>query len=266
MIEIRRHTGVTEWRFSSLGSRVAGYGASAFLTDDGVLIDTGIPACGAEFESLLDTSSVRGAIITHHHEDHAGNVERLADRGVPIWIAADTRPFLASVERIGAYRRFTWHSMPRLRSPVVPYDTGDVTVLPTPGHCADHHAVWHAATRTLFSGDLFLGVAVRIAHHAEDPWAMIDSLERMAALEPARMFCAHRGLVTEPAGALLAKAEWIRRMIDTLQQRIDAGDSDHTILRTVLGGESVAGWASGGEYSSRNLVRRVRERRPARPA
>jgi len=265
MIEMRRHTGVTEWRFSSLGSRVAGYGVSAFLTDDGVLIDTGIPACGTAFESLLDAASVRGAIITHHHEDHAGNVERVADRGVPIWIAEDTRPLLASVERIGAYRRLTWHSMPRLRSPVVPYDTGDVTVLPTPGHCADHHAVWHAATRTLFSGDLFLGVAVRIAHHAEDPWALIDSLERMAALEPARMFCAHRGLVTAPVGALRAKAEWIRRMIDRLQQRIDAGDSDATILRTVLGGESVAGWASRGEYSRRNLVRLVRTRQAARP-
>jgi len=264
MIEIRHHAGITEWRFSSLGSRLAGYGASAFLTDDGVLIDTGIPACGAALERLLDRTSLRGAVITHHHEDHAGNVERVARRGVPLWIAEETLPLLASVERIGAYRRLTWQSMPHLRSTVVPFDTGDLTVLPTPGHCADHHAVWHAASRTLFSGDLFLGVAVRVAHHREDPWAMIDSLERIAALEPARMFCAHRGLVTEPAGALLAKAQWIRRMIDTLQARIGAGESDATILRTVLGGESVAGWASRGEYSRRNLVRLVRERQAAR--
>lgn len=266
MIEIHRHADVTEWRFSSLGSRVAGYGVSAFLTDDGVLIDTGIPACGAALEALLDTTAVRGAIITHHHEDHAGNVERVARRGVPIWIAEETRPLLACVERIGAYRRLTWHSMPQLRSPVVPYDSGDLTMLPTPGHCADHHAVWHAGSRTLFSGDLFLGVAVRIAHHRENPWALIDSLERMAALEPARMFCAHRGLVPEPAGALRAKAEWIRRMLDTVQRRIDAGESDSTIVRAVLGGESVAGWASAGEYSRRNLVRLVRERQTARSA
>lgn len=265
MIRTHRHPGVTEWRFSSLGSRLAGYSASAFLTDDGVLIDTGIPACGAELTALLATTVVQGAIVTHHHEDHAGNVERVASRGVPIWIADSTRPLLTAVAPIGAYRRVTWHAMPRLRSPVVPYDTGDLTVLPAPGHCADHHVVWHAASRTVFTGDLFLGVAVRIAHHAEDPWAMIDSLERVAALEPVRLFCAHRGLVPDAAGALRAKADWIRRMIDRLQQRIDAGESDAAILRTVLGGESVTGWASGGEYSRRNLVRLVRERQ-ARPA
>ena len=266
MIQIYRYPGVTEWRFTSFGSRLAGYMARAFLTDDGVLIDTGIPACGTALESMLDASGVRGAIITHHHEDHAGNVERLARRGVPLWIAPDTLPRLTSVKRIGAYRRLTWRSMPRLQSAVMPFDTGDLRTLPSPGHCADHHAVWHAPSRTLFSGDLFLGVAVRIAHHREDPWAMIDSLERMADLEPARMFCAHRGLVPEPVGALRAKAAWIRRTIDELERQIAAGRSDDAILRAVLGGESLAGWASAGEYSRRNFVRLVRERQASRPA
>ncbi len=258
MFDTRRHDGVTEWRFSSLGSRLAGYAASTFLTADDILIDTGIPAARREFARLLRGSRVRGVIVTHHHEDHAGNVELVAARGLPLWIAPATQPLLQDVAPIGAYRRVTWTAMTPLTSLVRPFDPGSLEVLPAPGHCADHHVVWDAASRTLFAGDLFLGVAVRVAHHDEDLWDSIESLERIAALEPERMFCAHRGLVPDAAAALRAKAEWTRRMIDTVQTEIAHGRSDDAILRTVLGGESVTGWASAGEYSRRNFIDLVR--------
>ena len=116
MIDVIAHGGVTEWRFATRLSRLAGYAASAFLTDDGLLVDTGIPACGAAFERLLDAVDVRGVVITHHHEDHAGNVERVARRGIPTWIAPATRPLVTTVERLRAYRRLTWTPMPPLTS------------------------------------------------------------------------------------------------------------------------------------------------------
>jgi hypothetical protein len=47
-------------------------------------------------------------------------------------------------------------------------------------------------------------------------------------------------------------------MIDTVQTEIAHGRSDDAILRTVLGGESVTGWASAGEYSRRNFIDLVR--------
>lgn len=260
MVDVRRHDGVTEWRFSTLMSRLTGYTASAFLTDDGILVDTGIPACAREFSALLDAHPVRAVVITHHHEDHAGNVELVAARGIPIWMPAATVPLVTTVERIRAYRRYTWTPMRPLTTRVQPLTLAPLVAIATPGHCADHHAVFDPGTRTLFSGDLFLGVAVRIAHHDEDPWALIDSLERAAALEPQRMFDAHRGLVENAASALRAKAKWHRALITTLSERIEAGDTDEQLLRDVLGGESVTGFASGGEYSRRNLVRIVRAR------
>jgi glyoxylase-like metal-dependent hydrolase (beta-lactamase superfamily II) len=162
------------------------------------------------------------------------------------------------VDPIGAYRKVTWNTMTPLTSAVTPFDLSPLQAVATPGHAADHHVLWDAATRTLFSGDLFLGVAVRIAHHDEDLWASIDSLERAAALDPARMFCAHRGLVPDAASALRAKAAWMREMIETVRAAISAGKSDDAIVRTVMGGESLTGWASAGEYSRRSFVRLVR--------
>ncbi len=260
MIEIIAHDGVTQWRTASFLSRRFGYSASLFLTADGVLVDTGIPVVARELSALLDRNPVRGVVVTHHHEDHAGNVELLARRGLPIWMPEATRPLVTSVEPIRAYRRLTWTSMPPLRSAVVPFALDPLVAIPTPGHAPDHHAIWDAATRTLFSGDLFLGVAVRITHHDEDPWASIESLERAAALEPARMFCAHRGLVPNAAAALRAKATWTRALIATLTEQITRGATDAQILKSVMGGESLTGWMSGGEYSRRNFIRAVRAR------
>ncbi len=260
MVEVLAHDGVTQWRFSSVASRLTGYTASAFLTGDGVLIDTGIPATRREFGALLDSAVVRGVMLTHHHEDHAGNAELVARRGIPLWIAPDTLPLITTVERIRAYRRYTWTPMVPLRSAVVPFESDTMVAIPTPGHCTDHYAIWEPGTRTLFSGDLFLGVAVRIAHHDEDPWQMIESLERAAALEPVRMFDAHRGLVSDAATALRAKAEWMRELIAAITQRISFGETDAQILTSLMGGESLTGFASGGEYSRRNFIRNVRRR------
>ena len=260
MVDTILHDDVTQWRFTSISGRVTGMSASAFLSGDGVLIDTGFAAAHGDFTRLLDSNHVRGVIVTHHHEDHAGNVEIVAARGLPLWLAPATRTLVTHVTPIRAYRRLIWSAMTPLTSPEQPFVTSPFEVLAAPGHAADHHVVWHAASRTLFAADLFLGVSVRIAHHDEDLWASIDSLERMAALEPVRLFCAHRGLVPDAASALRAKAAWIRQQIARVTAAITRGKSDDAILRSVMGGESLTGWASRGEYSRRNFVRLVRER------
>jgi glyoxylase-like metal-dependent hydrolase (beta-lactamase superfamily II) len=260
VVEVIVHDGATEWKFSTRRSRLIGYTASAFLTADGVLVDTGIPASREEFATLLDAHRVRAVMLTHHHEDHAGNVELVAQRGMPLWMPDATRPLVTVVEPLRFYRRFTWTPMPPLTSAVVPFGPDSLTPVFTPGHSADHHVLWDAASRTVYAGDLFLGVKVRIAHHDEDPWVMIDSLERVAALEPVRMFDAHRGLVPDAASALRAKAAWTRALISEIEHRITRGDSDAQVMKRVMGGESLTGVASGGEYSRRNFVAAVRRR------
>lgn len=46
--------------------------ASAFLSGDGVLIDTGFAAARRDFTRLLESNHVRGVIVTHQRQDHAG--------------------------------------------------------------------------------------------------------------------------------------------------------------------------------------------------
>jgi glyoxylase-like metal-dependent hydrolase (beta-lactamase superfamily II) len=262
MLRLEAHDDVTRVILSSRASRLVGFGVSAYLVR-GVLVDTGFPGAAAELLAWVQSlgARLRGAVLTHKHEDHAGNVEALARRGVPLAMSDATRAAVRVPQRIGFYRRFTWRAMTPLVTTPVPLALAPLELVPTPGHSSDHHAVWDPGTRTLFGGDLFLGVKVRIAHPGEDPRRLARSLRAAAALEPRRLFDAHRGPVPAPAAALRAKADWLDETLAAVDRLLDAGWSDAAIRQAVLGREELAGWFSRGDYSRLNFVRAARQSR-----
>lgn len=223
----------------------------------GALIDSGFPRVSQEFRQFVDPSRLRGALITHSHEDHAGNVALLVDRGVPVAMPAWSRRVVQQPGGLPLYRRWIWGTPSPLSVPVVPFVPDDLELVPTPGHSRDHHVVWDSAEGTVFGGDLFIGVKVRVAHPGEDVRGTTTSLRRVIDLEPARLFDAHRGLVPRPVDALRAKLQWMEDTIGAIDDQHRAGTSEAQILRDVLGGEAFLGVASGGEYSRRNFVRSV---------
>jgi glyoxylase-like metal-dependent hydrolase (beta-lactamase superfamily II) len=263
MVTVERHGDVTRFRFSSPRSRLVGYSVSAYLVR-GALVDTGFPAVAGDVARLVDELRPRGAVVTHKHEDHAGNAELLARRGVPLALGDATRATVQHVAPIGFYRRFTWGSMPALASQVTPFDpaAAGLALVPAPGHSVDHHVVWDAETRTVFGGDLFLGVKVRVAHPGENPRLLVETLRQIADLRPLRLFDAHRGPVENAVGALRAKAAWLEETIGRIDRRVAEGWSDRAIRGDVLGREAMTGYFSRGDYSRLNLVRAVRKGAP----
>jgi len=258
MISVETHDDVTRFELSGWQSRLIGYSVSAYLVR-GVLVDIGFPHAAPEVERLLRERRPQGVLVTHKHEDHAGNVALAIRLGVPVGASAETLAALRAPAPIGFYRRYTWGvPSPLGAREISPFEHEALALVPTPGHSRDHHVVWDAERRTLFGGDLFLGVRVRIAHPGEEPRRLLESLRMAAALEPLRLFDAHRGLVRDPAPLLRAKADWIEETIAAVERRIAEGWSDRAIRRDVLGGEGLAGYFSAGDYSRGNFVRAVR--------
>jgi glyoxylase-like metal-dependent hydrolase (beta-lactamase superfamily II) len=173
-------------------------------------------------------------------------------------MAAGTRAALRDVGRLPVYRRATWGRMASLATEPPAFDPAPFALVATPGHAPDHHAVWDAARATLYGGDLFLGVRVRIAHAHEDPRLLARSLRAAAALRPARLFDAHRGLVPDPVARLEAKAAWVEDTIARIEALVDRGWTDARVRQAVLGREEWTGVVSRGEYSRGNWVRAVR--------
>jgi glyoxylase-like metal-dependent hydrolase (beta-lactamase superfamily II) len=153
--------------------------------------------------------------------------------------------------------------MTPLRVPITPLYADDLEIVHTAGHSSDHQVAWDPKEGTLFAGDLFLGVKVRVAHEHEEPRRLVTALRRMVDLGPVRLFDGHRGLVERPVQALEAKIAWTEETIGRIETLIDRGDSVAAISRAVLGAPAFIDFASRGEYSRLNLVRAIRRTRPA---
>lgn len=256
-LHVERFGDVTRLRMTSVGSVAAGMDVSAYVLR-GVMIDSGFHRARRALLDAVRSLGVRGVIITHAHEDHAGNVDSLAAAGVPVIARDDTVATLRARPHIRFYRRAVWGHPPPVARPLAPFDPEGLTGLHTPGHSTDHQVVWDPDTRTLFSGDLWLGVRARILHATEDPYRIVESLRVIRALEPERMFDAHRGRVDNPPTAIDAKIDWMLETLETIAIRVRQGAGDREIVRGLLGGEEVAAYVSAGDYSRRNLVRAVR--------
>lgn len=277
MIEIVSHGDVTQLHLRSWRTRLAGYAVNAYLAR-GVLVDTGYAGAARHLDAWLrnarraflhgSAEGLQSAVVTHAHEDHSGNAGLLQERGIPVWISPATRAAFADLGRVPVYRRFVWGA-PLPLAPAAGRQAHESIALPpgmevlhAPGHTDDHHVVWDNETGTLFGGDLFLGVRVRVAHHSERPRTVVASLRRLAALGPARLFDAHRGSVPTPTAALHAKADWLEETIAAVERRAAAGQALRKIRDELLGREPVEYYVSFNEYSKLQLVQAIVTEKP----
>jgi glyoxylase-like metal-dependent hydrolase (beta-lactamase superfamily II) len=256
MIRVSEHDDVRQLECSTAASRAAGYSVNVFVVR-GVMMDCGFPTIGAELDRWLDANPVRGAILTHAHEDHAGNADRLIARGLPVHMADASEAAARNPGHIGWYRRICWGNVQPMRGTRTPFSDPTFRLEPAPGHSPDHHVIWDPERETYFCGDAFIGVKVRVAHLDEDLGAHVRTLRAMAARKPKRVFDGHRGLLDDPVQTLRAKADWIEETVHHIETLAGRGWSPQRIRREVLGPEDLTGWMSFGDYSRINFVRLV---------
>lgn len=201
-----------------------------------VLIDAGV-GHQAHLDELA--ASVAGGpgevIVTHAHSDHASGAPAIRAR----WPAArfSKHPW---PER-DARSDVVWH--PLADGDTIATGQGPLAAIHTPGHSPDHMALWHADSRTLFVGDLLIsGNTVFIpASSGGNLAAYLNSLQRLADLEPRRALPAHGPAIEEPIALIAYYLEHRRQREEQVLSALASGaDTVDAITDQIYAGHATA--------------------------
>ena len=170
---------------------LTGRGNNTWLLDgaEPTLIDAGLGRADhvEAIAASLTGRPLARVLVTHGHADHASGAPALRARwpGVQIhkWLEPDEIGWLplADGQRLHAGDR-------------------QLDVVYTPGHAIDHVCFWDEAARDLYAGDMVaLGTTIVIpGERGGGLKAYLASLERMAALGPARIYPGHGDVIDQP--------------------------------------------------------------------
>ena len=232
----------------------------AFLID-GLLVDTCHRRGRAAFQDWMASSRVSIAVLTHHHEDHAGNACLLNARGILPWAHPWAAAPLSQRRPLPFFERVIWGvPEPAAVRPVPPrIETGRhiFRVVDTPGHTRDHIVLLEENEGWLFTGDLFLADRLLYLYRGEDLPQLLASLEKVLRLDFKIMFCAHRGRVADRRRLMAKKRDFLVELIQRVSDLRRAGYGEKEITRRLLGREGVMTWVSRGLFSKRRLVHRI---------
>ena len=235
------------------------YKVNAFFVD-GLLIDTGFTLGRERFLKLLDTLRPDLVVNTHHYEDHTGNNFWIRKKYGLLPLAHPKTFFYLQdpSQWVPWYRRLVWgcphpSEMGGLDSKIETQRL-HFLVIPTPGHSDDHICLYEPNERWLFSGDLFISERVKYMRKDEDVYSLLDSLKRVVALKPKKMFCSFSGTIENPEVAIHQKIDYLENLKNEVEKGVQRGLSPREIQRRLLGRGDQFSLISSGHVSKQNLI------------
>lgn len=190
------------------GSAYTFTGTNSFILghDSVAVIDPGPNDSGHQeaLERAIDGRPIKAIILSHTHRDHSASAQRLADLwGVPLWFGGQhrlSRP-LRRFEINFIKRSCDWDLMPnRILTDGETLDIGGVaiSVVTTPGHCANHLAFGLVGTPLLLTGDHIMGWSSTLVSVPDGSMAdYLASLDKVIALPFAHYIPAHGGPIVQ---------------------------------------------------------------------
>jgi endoribonuclease LACTB2 len=140
---------------------------------------------------LLDRRRVAGIILTHHHHDHVGDVERMQRmHRCPILAHPQT------AQRVGFRIDQLLNDGDHIDMPGPVPRTFEV--VHSPGHAPGHICLWEKSSRFLVAGDMLAGVgSILIDPDDGHMGTYLKSLQRLIDLNPRSVLPAHGPLLTD---------------------------------------------------------------------
>ncbi|MFK7980903.1 MAG: MBL fold metallo-hydrolase [Saprospiraceae bacterium] len=180
---------------SSLWGKPKMYVYSYFV--DGLLIDTGHSNARKMIMHHLTKLPVEQIFITHHHEDHNGNLVALQNHfNVPTYASPLCTKIMKNPPKLSFSQWISWGSTAPNNN-ILPVEDSISTlnhtfqIIPIPGHARDMVALFEPTEGWLFSADLYIYDYIKFCLENESIAQQITSLKRVLTLEFDLLFCSH---------------------------------------------------------------------------
>jgi glyoxylase-like metal-dependent hydrolase (beta-lactamase superfamily II) len=253
---------VTRIRMVSLGAWTLGMEVSAYLVGD-ILVDTGFSYVREPLLAALAKREINVVCCSHSHEDHTGNCAAVAAaHGCPVYLRHADALWDEGVRSLESYRWIWWGRVDPFDAREMPeaVESGGrrFEVIPTPGHALTQVALYEKATGDVFTGDLLISPGAAAVLIWGNPWQEVESLRRVAALNPRRMLTGHGLIADDPAPLLELKADRIEKAARRSVELMSNGREPREVVGTVFPKGAFKDrffeWLTSREFSRLNFV------------
>jgi glyoxylase-like metal-dependent hydrolase (beta-lactamase superfamily II) len=231
------------------------------------LIDAGPSNQWSTIKRVLKPLPIKTLLITHHHEDHSGNANRISKLKKLLPYA----PLLGQEKLAKGYptpllQKLIWGSPLKVKTQTLPdqlvINEGldcqtTVMAIPTPGHAKDLTCLFFPEQKYLFSGDMYISKSLKYLRSDENLTQLIESLNTLIALDFEILFCPHRGIVKEGKQALQDKRQNLLTLCAKSQELLQQGLTETEIVVKLLGPEDGLAKLSKFNISKGNLIRQA---------
>lgn len=224
------------------------------------VLDTGPANQWRHVRRFLAEKEIRRILVTHHHEDHSGNLAPIRRRWNPELLAPESgRALLAEGFPVQTYRRVVWGKPRRVETRPLPeqleLESGiRLRAIHTPGHSPDSTCFLEPDRGWLFTGDLYIAARPRYLRRDEDIGGYISDLRRVLQEEFQIVICSHRGVLESGREALGNKLDNLVSLCERARDLSNLGLTTREVTTRLIGREDRMAWISRGHFSKRNLV------------
>ncbi|MEO1258242.1 MAG: MBL fold metallo-hydrolase [Bacteroidota bacterium] len=231
---------------------------------DGLLIDTGQSRMRKAVLNTIKKLSVRQIYITHHHEDHSGNLIELKTHfNCPAYSSALCKQLMKKPPPISFAQNIFWGKRPgsnilEIKENKIETDHYEFKIIPVPGHAVDMVALYEPNKKWLFSADLYVNSYIGYFMREESVKEQINSIKKLLELEFDVLLCSHNPQLKNGKEQLKKKLIFFEKFYQQVSELYHAGNPANQIMRKLKLTEY---WPvrllSGGALSRLNMVNAV---------
>ncbi|KXX67020.1 MBL fold metallo-hydrolase [Flammeovirga sp. SJP92] len=231
---------------------------------DGLLIDTGQSKVREVLLDKIDHLSVDQIFVTHHHEDHTGNILPLKERfQCPVYSSDKCAQLMNNPPSLSFAQKITWGDRETYGN-LIPIENEIKTrnytfeIIPIPGHASDMVALYEPNEKWLFSADLYINSYIGYFLYSESVQQQISSIEKILNYDFKVMFCNHNPQLENPKQKLRDKLNFLETSFHSVADLYLKGMDEKEIFKTLKFKENwIVKLLSAGALSKVNLIRSV---------